>query len=106
MPNFSLPRVAYAGASVAAVLTAGVISGRIVSSPDLAAPSATARPHDGLKVVAASPKFDFYSTKHTFRLPEMDFDHPRPAMASFAKNSRPRYVLDTQPVSYEQPSSF
>ena len=48
-----------------------------------------------------------YTARRPFRLPEMNFDQPRATTAvSYVKNSRPRYVLDTQPVSYEQPSSF
>ena len=108
MPNFSFPRYAYASASAMAVAAAVVVSGRIVTTPATlaTAPVAVSKAHGSLKVVSASPKFDFYTTKHTFRLPEMDFDHPRPAAVSYAQNSRPRYVLDTQPVSYVQPSSF
>ena len=109
LPNFSFARHAYAGASAMAVAAAVVVSGRIVTSPvDATAPEVTATKHvaRGIKVASAAPKFDFYSTKQKFRLPEMDFDHPRPSAVSYANNSRPRYVLDTQPVSYVQPSSF
>ncbi len=114
VPNFSFPRYAYRGASFAAVAAAVVVSGRIVVGPRTAeAPSLVASAKSGLRPMAetgikvvSSPKFDFYSSKRSYRLPEMDFDHPRPAAAAFVKSSRPRYVLDTQPVSYVQPSSF
>ncbi len=56
--------------------------------------------------MASAPKFDFATSTRSFRLPETDFNAPRPAMASFATSTRPRYVLDTRPVSYAQSSSF
>ena len=117
LPNFSLARTTYRGASAMAVMVAVVVSGRIMIMPRTAvAPSLQASvkvgrvplmpPPSGVTVVSASPKFDFYSTKRQFRLPETDFDRPHATAASFAKGTRPRYVLDTQPVSYEQPFSF
>ena len=115
MPNFSFPRYAYASASAMAVAAAVVVSGHIVATPRPVAASgelasvkaAGLRPLApvGLRV-ASSQKFDFDTSQRSFRLPEMDFDHPRPTAASYVKSSRTRYVLDTQPVSYEQPSSF
>jgi len=111
LPHFSLPRYAYASASAMAVAAAVVVSGHIVvgprttAAPEVAASSKTPAHHpDALRL--ATSKFDFNSSKRPFRLPEMDFDHARPAAASYARNSHPRYVLDTQPVSYAQSSSF
>ena len=113
LPNFSFPRYAYASASAMAVAAAVVVSGRIVtvprtaSAPEVAVSAKVASPHHASSLRVASQKFDFDTSKRSFRLPQMDSDHPRPAVASYASsNSRPRYVLDTQPVSYAQSSSF
>ena len=114
IPNFSFPRYAYASASAVAVAAAVVVSGRIVtvprtaSAPEVAvAAKASSRHAGGGMRMASAPKFDFAtSSTRSFRLPETDFNAPRPAMASFATSSRPRYVLDTRPVSYAQSSSF
>ena len=113
IPNFSFPRYAYASASAVAVAAAVVVSGHIVTAPRsarapevAAASKATSRHGGGGMHVASSQKFDFATSTRSFRLPETDFNAPRPAMASYAASSRPRYVLDTRPVSYAQSSSF
>ena len=115
LPNFSFARTAYQGVGVMAVTAAVLVSGRMVAGPRTAeAPVlvASAKPvlvpltPGGLTVASASPKFVLYPGKRQYRLPEMNFDQPRATTASYVKSSRPRYVLDTQPVSYEQPSSF
>ena len=114
-PNFSFLRTAYQGAGAMAVAATVLISGRLVMAPRPAeAPAvvASAKPDvappaaGGIVVASAAPKFVLFSGKRQFRLPEMNFDQPHATAVSYAKNSRPRYVLDTQPVSYEQPSSF
>ncbi len=111
LPTFTPARYAYTGSCAAAVAVAALVSGHILTSH----PGATTR---GTLVASANtgsvpsapvsakmPRFDFRGTRPTVRLPELDFNGPRQAVAS-SKSTRPRYVLDTQPVSYEQSSSF
>ena len=113
IPNFSFPRYAYASASAVAVAAAVVVSGRIVtvprtaSAPEVAVTAKTSshRAVGGVRL-ASTQKFDFATSTRSFRLPEMDFNAPRSTMASLTTSSRPRYVLDTRPVSYAQSSSF
>lgn len=51
-------------------------------------------------------RLSIYSQRPTVSLAEVDFEHPRPRAASATVVRNPRYVLDAQPVSYEQPESF
>jgi hypothetical protein len=108
LPNWQVvPRYAYAGGCAAALGMAGIASLRILSSPsgaELAASSPVIRAQAGSTALADA---DFYSKKPSFRLSELDFEHPHAARASVARASAPtRYVLDSQPVSYGQPFSF
>lgn len=110
LPTFTPARYAYTGSCAAAVAAAALISGHILTSHPGAVSrgtlvaSANAGSVTAAPVSTKMPRFDFHGTRTSVRLPELDFDHPRQLAAS--KSSRPRYVLDTQPVSYEPSSSF
>ena len=114
LPTFSPSRYAYAGACATVVAATVLASTHILATgpagtSTLAATSvATSVPHrpGAGFIVKASPRINILSSQPSLRLsPELDFNRPRPAAVSYA-SSRPRYVLDTQPVSYEQPFSF
>jgi hypothetical protein len=112
LPDWQLvPRYAYAGGCAAALGVAGVASLRILSSPSGAELAASAPVTPAQTVAASLADADFYSKKPSFRLSELDFEHPHAARASVGASvdraSAPtRYVLDSQPVSYGQPFSF
>ncbi len=99
-PEMPVGRYAYAGSCAAALLLAGVTSARILNAPVVAAGGSSSFK----RLAAASPKVDFYASHPVMGLAELNFDKPRPTAASVV--SRPRYVLDSQPVRYEQPFSF
>lgn len=99
-PEMPVGRYAYAGSCAAALLVAGVTSARILKAP-VVPPSKSAGFN---RLASAAPKVDFYASHPVMGLAELDFNKPGPVPASAA--SRPRYVLDSQPVRYEQPSSF
>ena len=114
LPNFSPARYAYAGACATAVAATVLASTHILATnPAGTTPlAATALPRPAMHapahafIVKASPRINILSSQPSLRLaPELDFNRPSPAAVSYA-SSRPRYVLDTQPVSYEQPFSF
>lgn len=99
-PEMPVGRYAYAGGCAAALLVAGVTSARILNAP-VTAPGRSAGFN---RLASAAPKVDFYASRPVMGLAELDFNKPGPVPASAA--SRPRYVLDSQPVRYEQPFSF
>lgn len=117
LPTFTPARYAYAGSCAAAVVAAALMSGHILTAAQAgsgAAPggnSLAAVPRVGSVPAGPAPtsakmaRFDFHGPRPAVHLPELDFDRPRQA-ASAPRNARPRYVLDTQPVSYESSSSF
>ena len=119
LPTFSPARYAYAGACAAAVaatvlasthiLTSGPAGGTMVAANTSAAAAVDETYHaplSGRTVAANPPRINILTSRPSLRLsPELDFNRPRPAAVSYA-SSRPRYVLDTQPVSYEKPYSF
>ncbi len=114
LPNFAPARYGYAGACVAAVAVTLLASDRILTSGPVASvsrsvasePVASMHRPAGLTVVKAGSRLNILDSRSSLPIsPELDFDRPRPAAVSYA-SSRPRYVLDTQPVSYEQPFSF
>ena len=111
LPTWTPARYAYTGSCAAAVAAAVLISGHILTSQSGATPGSdlVASAHTvsvpTTRVSTKMPRFDFHGTRTAVRLPELDFGRPR-QVASFSKSTRPRYVLDTQPVSYEQSSSF
>lgn len=111
LPNFSLARTMYAGASAMAMAATVVVSTRIVTTPATAtAPTvAVSKSHadkPATGITLAKSTFDFNMPRRSFRLPETNFDRVRPTTASLDLSVRPRYVLDTQPVSYAQSSTF
>jgi hypothetical protein len=112
LPAFQLSQAAYAGSCALALVVAGVASERILTSPPAgAALHADAGKGRYAAMTAMAPtnsKIDFYSSKPAFRLSELDFNQPRPTAAAYttATAASPRYVLDSQPVSYGQPYSF
>ena len=110
LPTFTPARYAYAGSCALAVTAAALASGHILLSHPHGSRSAE------LALVAPAQAGSVALGKRAFpqlglngnrasRLPELNFDQPHQYTAA-AKTARPRYVLDTQPVSYEQPSSF
>jgi hypothetical protein len=107
LPTFQMSQAAYAGACAVALLVAGVSSERILTSPAGATASAGKSAYASLERRATTrPKIDFYSSRPAFRLSELDFNQPRPTAAAYTTAASPRYVLDSQPVSYGQPYSF
>lgn len=111
LPSFSPARYAYAGSCALAVGAAALASGHILTSaphgvrktgPGIVA---TSPAKGGSALVANLPRLNLHNSRSAVRLPELNFDQPGKYTAS-ARNARPRYVLDAQPVSYEQPSSF
>ena len=110
LPTFTPARYAYTGSCAAAVAVAALVSGHIlVKGPGHSLGTTVAAANAGsVSMVPDSKKmarFDFHGPRTSVRLPELNFDSPRQALAS-QRSTRPRYVLDTQPVSYEQPSSY
>ena len=97
----SLPRYAYAGATAAVLLFAGLVTKDILTTGDsgsIAQSSAARRPVARTESALA---FDSH-----IRLP--DLAHPSSQRAASATVSalQPRYVIDARPVSYEPSSSF
>ncbi len=109
LPNFSPARTAYAGSFAVATVVAVAVSGQILTTRPAGARAPVALTAPGHPVgLAQTPTFrplDLHNSRSTVRLPEVNFDQPRQYTAS-ARSARPRYVLDTQPVSYVQRSSF
>lgn len=111
LPTFTPARYAYTGSCAAAVAAAALVSGHILNTHSGTAnrgtfvTSANAGSVTTAPVSSKMPRFDFHGTRTSVRLPELDFNQPRQLAAS-SKSARPRYVLDTQPVSYEPSSSF
>ena len=117
LPVFSPARYAYAGACAAAVAATVLASTHILTGGPAGTVAAANAPTVPVEVesfhaplparaVAANPRINILTSRPSLRLsPELDFNRPRPAAVSYA-SSRPRYVLDTQPVSYEKPYSF
>ena len=118
LPTFTPARYAYVGSCTVAVAVAAVMSGHILTNhpgvntairPGLAvtntANSANFVGPVGPDSIASAPRFDFQGRRPSVRLPELNFDRPR-QMAAASQRVRPRYVLDTQPVSYELSSTF
>ena len=111
LPTFTPARYAYAGSCALAVTAAALASGHILlSQPHGSQHAAVAfvePAHAGsvaLTTKSVFPKLGLHGDRAS-RLPELNFDQPHQYTAA-ARTARPRYVLDTQPVSYEQPSSF
>ena len=111
-PVMSVGRYAYAGSCAVALVAAGLTSARILTTP---AGVAVAENGGGSAAVAVLeqrhstlPKVDFYSSRPQMNLADFNFENPQQPKRSFSSSavSRPRYVLDSQPVRYEQPFSF
>ncbi len=112
LPTFTTPaRYAYAGGCAVAVAVAALMSGHILTNhpTDPRGSLAAAPPAGSVSMAPVSPKmprYDFRGTRSVVRLPDPGFNQAQQVVASSRSNLRPRYVLDTQPVSYEQSSSF
>ena len=108
LPTFTPARYAYAGSCALAVTAAALASGHILLSQphgSRQAPLVIVAPARAGSVALTKPaKLGLHGDRAS-RLPELNFDQPHQYTAA-ARTARPRYVLDTQPVSYEQPSSF
>ena len=111
LPGLHPARYAYAGGCAVAVAVATFASGHILVREPRVVGTGSARiavnaPVRRLPVIAASfPRFDLHPSRATVALSDLNFDQPQP-YTNPVRNARPRYVLDAQPVSYEQPSSF
>ena len=111
LPTFTLARYAYTGSCAVAVAAAALASGHILARAPGAAARGTFVASANADLAATAPasvkmqRFNLHAARTAVRLPELDFDRPR-QVASSSRGALPRYVLDTQPVSYEQPSSF
>lgn len=115
LPTFSPARSAYAGSFAVATVTALAVSGHIllvrphrvngsVASVGLAP---TLQASAGPLVAANYPRLDLHTSRANVRLPELNFDQqPVQPYTASTRNAQPRYVLDTQPVSYVRTSSF
>ena len=109
IPTFSPSRYAYVGAYATAIVTATVVSARILTAPVHSPTQANTT-----TVAAVSknrPQINIYSDKpSSLRLsPELNFDEPRRVATSSPAANRTRYVLDAspiQPVVYEHRSDF
>lgn len=101
-PALPAGRYAYAGSCATALAVAAFVSGRILDSP---VSIAAARPVTAAERLAGSPRMDFYASRPALGLAELNFDKP-PRGTAASSVSRPRYVLDSRPVSYEQPLGF
>ena len=109
LPTFTPARYAYAGSCALAVTAAALASGHILLSHPHGSRGPVIAYTDRANAVPVAlqpilPKLGLHGDRAS-RLPELNFDHPHQYTAA-TKTARPRYVLDTQPVSYEQPSSF
>lgn len=99
-PQVPVGRYAYGGSCAAALVLAGVTSARILHAPAVVADGSSSFQ----RLASAAPKVNFYASRPVAGLADLNFDKPRPATLPAA--SGPRYVLDSQPVRYEQPFSF
>lgn len=118
LSGFQVPRYAYATACGAVLIFAGASANHIlgaapggrsaVAANSVATVSAVQIFHaPAPQVVVRSPRFNIAGPRPSLSLAELDFEKPRPSSAgSTASMRHPRYVLDTQPVSYEQPDSL
>lgn len=112
LPSFTPARYAYAGSCALAVGAAALASGHILTSTprvSQANPGTVAvnrPPAPALRPVASQPlPLDLHRSRSAVRLPDLNFDQPRQYTAT-VRSAHPRYVLDAQPVSYEQTASF
>ena len=111
LPTFTPARYAYAGSCALAVTAAALASGHILlSHPHGAHRSSVALANVAPETTPVAsrqsvfPRLGLHGDRAS-RLPELNFDQPHQYTAA-VRTARPRYVLDTQPVSYEQSSSF
>jgi hypothetical protein len=120
-PVFPVARYAYAGSCALALLAAGITSAHILTtpasvaladaqpakigkhSPAIAVPPAAAVA--SLRSSSGPARIDLRGLRPSVALNDLDFENLR-SVSTTGAASRPRYVLDAQPVSYEQPSSF
>ncbi len=116
LSGLQVSRYAYATACGVALVFAGISArhalstapnrGGLMASAVLVDQGAQGFHAPAPQVVVKSPRFNIYGPRPSLSLAELDFDKPRPATASMTTGKHPRYVLDTQPVSYEQPDSL
>ena len=90
--ELTAPRLGYAGGVAAVLAIASIISVRILQSP-------------GEVVIAQAPVQSSLSLDARAGLPHLD-EFRRESAQSVVASFRPRYVMDTHPVSYEPSSSF
>jgi len=117
--ELTVPRVAYAGATAAVLVSAGIASYNILNpvgeSHRIASLGATTT--TGLRgaemaqvrqVSAASPssRSALAWNHQQFQMLQADVSILKAATQSNGSVGTPRYVIDTRPVSYEPPSSF
>ena len=111
LPTFTPARYAYVGSCAVAAAAAMAVSGHIlISHPHVQRGGSVAlvsnvRAETSRRAYEAVPRLALHDNRASVRLPELNFDQPRQYTAA-TQRAHPRYVLDTQPVSYEPSSSF
>jgi len=115
--ELALPRVAYAGATAAVLISAGFASYNILNpggeSGRVAALSSRVASVQGTRAAAitqsGNPSVQVGSAlawNQPFQMLQADFTSVKASQQSNGAAITPRYVIDTRPVSYEAPSSF
>ena len=110
--ELALPRMAYAGATAAVLVSAGIASYNILNPAPQAtmqvasvAPAARSIPAS-YQPVARPVNAGLAWEVHPSQLIQAEMSELQTSHAVNASAITPRYVIDTRPVSYEPPSSF
>jgi len=115
--ELTAPRLAYAGATAAVLLSAGVASYNILNPAGdalrVASLSSTVQGTRGPEVTQVVPQVASLSSRgalawnpQPFQMLQADVSILKASQQSSGSVGTPRYVIDTRPVSYEAPSSF
>lgn len=114
LSHMTFSQMSYGTATVAVLVSAGVITVKLVQNPGTSAPqllvaqtAATPVPSSNISLGAIQT---VAATSHEFSLsPQIRFPEVFPNMPVAqpgASSQHPRYVLDARPVSYEPPFNF
>jgi len=113
--ELAAPRLAYAGATAAVLVSAGIASYNILNplnpvgdSLRVASLSPTVKMGAEVRQVAStsSPRSALAWNPQQFQMLQADVSILKASHQSNGSAGTPRYVIDTRPVSYEPPSSF